>query len=452
MPVVDPGFLKALIDRASQDAGLTAQDLIFVSLARERNIPVVAIPDVPSLLLFGQGRHGRLMRSGANDRDSAIGTAIAVNKAWTNAVIARLGYPSVRHVLVRDENQAIAAAGVIGFPLVVKPVASGMGKGVCADVRTLDECRRAYHAAAKHALRGVLIEGHVPGDDHRLAVFGGRLAWVVLRRPASVTGDGSRSIEALIADENARRNALPASEKGGRYPIKVDAELRHHLQKQGLELESVVADGQLVRLGSVANVARGGTYEDVTQRVHPDNVAMAEGIASALRMDAIGIDFLTPDITRSWREVPSAVIEVNETPGAGTAHYCGRVLDRLFNEGIETRVEFILLANLSARALPDDVLARSRRRGGAVGFLSATRTLIDGHAIGHDGQSLNARMLSLLLDSRIGTIVASLGLDDLIREGILLDRVDHAVIGPGLPPQIQALIRAHARVVEMVGE
>ena len=52
----------------------------------------------------------------------------------------------------------------------------------------------------------------------------------------------------------------------------------------------------------------------VTDRVHADNRGMAEAIARCFRLDTVGIDFLTADITKSWREVRCAVIEVNSSP------------------------------------------------------------------------------------------------------------------------------------------
>ena len=438
------------IASAARPSALTAQDLMFIRLARQRGIPVRVLEAVPRGLLLGQGRRGRLVQAAANDRDSAIGTMIAADKSVTNRMLSLLGFPGVVHRVVRDEEEALRAARRIGFPLVVKPVASGKGTGVVADVRSLDEVRAAFRIARRHAPRGVLVERHVPGDDHRLAVHGGRFAWSVARRPARVVGDGRRSIAELIDAENARRASLPARDRPLIEAIVVDDELRGHLAKSGLGLASVPPEDSVVTLRSIANVSKGGTYEDVTDRVHPDNRAMAEAIAAALRMDALGIDYLTTDVSRSWREVSGAVIEINETPGAGTEHYVGIILDRLFPEGATSRVPYVVVAGDVPDGTLEAILARLRDEGEVVALLGDGLCSVGGVARGIAGQGLPDRMASVLLDPRVTTVVARLDAATLVREGILATPIDRLVLGAGLPADAEALARLHARAVEVV--
>jgi D-alanine-D-alanine ligase-like ATP-grasp enzyme len=97
--------------------------------------------------------------------------------------------------------------------VVVKPVASGKGNGVSAFVVDDDDLAFAFNKAASASQTGVIIERHVVGNDHRLAVFGGKVAWVVARYPASVQGDGVSSIGQLIEIENQRRQNDPISKE-----------------------------------------------------------------------------------------------------------------------------------------------------------------------------------------------------------------------------------------------
>src|SRR5690606_29814515 len=84
---------------------------------------------------------------------------------------------------------------------------------------------------------------------------------------------------------------------------------------QGFKPDDRQATGVVVQLRSTANISRGGTLRDCSAAIHPDNREMAESLARCFHLDAAGIDFITPDISRSWREVDCAVIEVNATPG-----------------------------------------------------------------------------------------------------------------------------------------
>jgi len=53
----------------------------------------------------------------------------------------------------------------------------------------------------------------------------------------------------------------------------------------------------------------------VTGRIHTDNRFLAERAARIIGLDIAGVDFLCPDISRSWREVGGAICEVNAQPG-----------------------------------------------------------------------------------------------------------------------------------------
>lgn len=177
--------------------------------AKAKGIPVAVISNSPPTLLLGQGNFGRFMYQTFTDRDSTIGTKISKSKFLSNQLIQRLGFPGVQHVRVTQEEHLARAVQKIGFPLVVKPISNGQGNGVFANINSFDECIQAFHKASNFSNEGVLIERFVKGEDHRLAVFSGKLAWAVTRSPPSVVGDGSRSIKALIQIENARRSRLP---------------------------------------------------------------------------------------------------------------------------------------------------------------------------------------------------------------------------------------------------
>ena len=53
----------------------------------------------------------------------------------------------------------------------------------------------------------------------------------------------------------------------------------------------------------------------MTDVVHPDNRKMALRAAAASGLDAVGIDFITRDISRSYKEVGGAICELNAKPG-----------------------------------------------------------------------------------------------------------------------------------------
>ncbi|MBY0442226.1 MAG: hypothetical protein K2Q25_08845 [Mycobacteriaceae bacterium] len=87
----------------------------------------------------------------------------------------------------------------------------------------------------------------------------------------------------------------------------MDDEASDFLRRQGLDIDSVPDAGRRVVLRCSANISTGGTAEDVTHLVHPDNRALAERTARVIGLDIAGIDFLTTDVSRSWRDVGGAI-------------------------------------------------------------------------------------------------------------------------------------------------
>ena len=71
----------------------------------------------------------------------------------------------------------------------------------------------------------------------------------------------------------------------------------------------------MVYLRKTANLSTGGTAIDVTDVIHPDNRLMAERAIRAVGLDIGGVDFLTTDITQSYRDTGGAICEINAGPG-----------------------------------------------------------------------------------------------------------------------------------------
>ena len=84
--------------------------------------------------------------------------------------------------------------------------------------------------------------------------------------------------------------------------LELDAQAQKMLERAGLTADSVPEAGQVVYLRSTANLSTGGTATDVTDVIHPDNREMAERAVRAIGLDVGGVDFLSKDITESYRE------------------------------------------------------------------------------------------------------------------------------------------------------
>lgn len=415
-----------------------------IDQAQRRSIPVAPVAANAYIWMLGHGSNAKHYSEAANEGDSFTGMRLQHDKTMSNTWVKKLGFPGVEHAVARDFSQAQSIAHQLNYPVVVKPVASGKGNGVSAYVVDDDDLALAFDKAASASQTGVIIERHVQGHDHRLAVFGGKVAWVVARYPASVQGDGVSSIAQLIEIENQRRQHDPISKELGLIPMVVEPDMVQHLKKQGLTLDSQPPRNLTVKLRSIANISKGGSLADVTDVTHPDNIEMAQSLARCFRMDTLGVDFMTPDISRSWREVTGAVIEVNGMPGILFDDRAARILEASFGTRSNGRIPSVMLIdpphNLSAKIvqwLSDCQLC--------VGWVGEQITELNGRQRCQATDPMHHRLGALLADPGCEAVVIESSAQQIQTTGLPLDQFDLALVFTPLPNDLSALLRRHSK-------
>ena len=419
--------------------------------AHARGIPWFQVLETTDLIQLGQGRRRRLTRGSTSDGTPQISHWLSSDKLLCSTFLRGLGIPTPHQISVDDAEAAVAAARSIGYPVVVKPLAGFNGRGVTVGVTRDGDMAAAFRNAAA-LRRGVLVESYVAGDAYRLIVVDGRFASASRFEQASVVGDGHSTIAALVARENAR----PLRGQGfasGLLPIPTDAFTRDVLAAQGLSFKTVPEAGRTVRLRQTANLSTGGKRIDVTAIVHPDTRRMAEQIGRAVGIDIMGLDFITPDITRSFRDQACAVNEVNTNPGfgyggpdVGTPEEAVRILDYLFPPGAPTRIPIIHVHGAGeADAVVDDLRQRLSDGFGPVGCASGRGLMVDGLLLDpapRVGDVFAAR--ALLCNSTVACALLAVPSETVTRHGVGTDLADVAVLtGEGLTHA--ALVRAITR-------
>lgn len=413
-----------------------------VSVAGRRGIPVYPVAAGSEVWLYGQGSAGIRMFWAASEPDSPMGVRLSRDKALSNRLVVRAGFPGVVHATARTPDEAVAIADRIGYPVVAKPLERGMGVGVTTGIRDRGTLLEAFRIAGEATSRGVLVERHVEGIDHRLSVFGGRLAWASARFPPAVVGDGRSTILELIGRENAARSRVRQAGEGLK-PIVVDDGLRRHLSGQGQSLEDRPSPGESVRLRGVANTAQGGTFEDVTSRMHSDNRDLAETLARVFRLDAIGVDLIIADIGQSWRGQPCAVIEVNATQGIGCEAHAEIILARRFPGKTQGRIPSVVLIDCPG-SVRDTVVGCLVDGGLRVGEANGRRTRLAGQDRPGAGRPLAAGVRALLLDPACDAIVIEATAEEILDQGFPLDRCDLVLGGSSFPEDLRTLVAACA--------
>ena len=190
------------------------------------------------------------------------------------------------------------------------------------------------------------METFIQGFDHRMLVVNNELVAVAKRVPGHVVGDGISTVAQLIERVNADPRRGIGHEKV-LTRLELDHQAERLLEQAGHTVDSVLPAGEVFYLRSTGNLSTGGTAVDVTDVVHPDNREMAVRAAAAIGLDVCGVDFLTPDITRSYRDVGGGICEVNAAQGfrmhvapseGKPRDVAGKVMDMLFPTGAPTRI------------------------------------------------------------------------------------------------------------------
>ena len=298
--------------RFAQRRALGPSTMSLVRAAEERRIPWIRLNE-QSLIQFGHGRYQQRIQATVTSRTSHIAVELASDKEETNRILANLGLPVPRQRLVQSADDAVAAAERIGYPVVVKPFNANHGRGISIHLSTAEQVRTAFEVAREHS-RSVIVESFITGDDHRMLVINGELVAVSQRVPGHVVGDGVHTIEQLVEEVNSDPRRGIGHEKVLTRLV-FDHQAETMLARKGYTKDTVPAAGERVFLRSTGNLSTGGTATDVTDLVHPDNVEMATRAVKAIGLDVGGVDFLTTDITESYKEIGGAICEINAAPG-----------------------------------------------------------------------------------------------------------------------------------------
>jgi cyanophycin synthetase len=426
---VPPGFdFEAERDefiRFAQRRALGPSTMALVRAAEERKIPWIRLND-QSLIQFGHGRYQQRIQATVTSRTSHIAVELASDKEETNRILGNLGLPVPQQRLVQTADDAVSAAERIGYPVVVKPYNANHGRGISIHLTTSEQVAEAFEIAREHS-RSVIVESFITGEDHRMLVINGELVAVALRVPGHVVGDGQHTIEQLVEEVNRDPRRGVGHEKVLTRLV-FDHQAEALLSNKGYSRETIPLAGEQVFLRSTGNLSTGGTATDMTDRVHPDNIAMAVRAVKAIGLDVGGVDFLSTDVTESYKEVGGAICEINAAPGfrmhmapsEGRARDVGGpVMDMLFPPGTPTRIPIAAITGTNGKTTTARMLAHIQKLAGQhVGLTSTDGVYIDGQrtVAGDMTGPIATRMV--LSDPTVDVAVLEVARGGLLRAGM----------------------------------
>ncbi|HEX3128235.1 MAG TPA: cyanophycin synthetase [Thermoanaerobaculia bacterium] len=380
-----PAELESLVRLAQRKAfGPSTGSL--VRAAEERDIPWIRLNE-RSLVQLGHGKFQRRIQATVTSETRHIAVEIASDKRLTNQILHDLGLPVPRQQRIRTVEGAVEAAREIGYPVVVKPLDGNHGRGVSINLKTEEQVRAAFGEAYERS-SVVIVESFQEGHDYRILVVNGKVFAVSQRVPGHVVGDGVHTIGQLVDIVNSDPRRGVGHEKV-LTRLEIDVQANTLLEQAGLTLDAVLPEGQVFYLRSTGNLSTGGTAIDRTDVLHYDNRIMAERAVKAVGLDVGGVDYISPDISRSYKEVGGAIVEINAAPGfrmhvaptEGTPRdVAGPVIDMLFPRDTPYRIPIAAITGTNGKTTTTRMVGHILKLSGCtVGMTTSDGVYIDGN-------------------------------------------------------------------------
>ncbi len=406
-----------------------------VDAAIRRGIPAMRL-DEWNLVQLGYGANARKIQATIASTTRHLGVQIAGDKDLTKSILGFHGIPVPKGKITRNFEDAVEIAESIGWPLVVKPLDASQGRGIVTNINSMVELRIGFDEAKK--FRGtILIEQFLKGRDYRLLVVDHKFVAASERIPAHVIGDGKRTVRELVALENQDPRRGESHEKV-LTKIKLDAVSEQLLSLRGLFLDSVLDEGQTVFLKTTANLSTGGTAVDVTDRVHPSNIEMAERIARLVDLDIVGVDIVSEVIDRPIEDVRGGIVEVNAAPGfrmhlaptSGKSRPVGEaVVDMLFPPGHESRIPIITVTGTNGKTTTARLCAHiALQAGKSVGLTTSDGIYIRSRRVQKGDTTGPTSAAVVLRDPSVNFAVLETARGGLLRAGIGYDWSNAAIV------------------------
>jgi cyanophycin synthetase len=409
-----------------------------VEEAASRGIPWIRLNKY-SLCQLGYGANQKRIQATVTSETSSIGVELACDKEDTKYLLEQAEVEVPRGDIIRRERSLEEACRYVGYPLVIKPVDGNHGRGITVDIQNYEDALVAYGTAKDSSRSGaIIVEKFITGEDYRLLVINNVLTAAALRTPAHVIGDGTSTIQELVdkVNEDPRRGY---GHENVLTKITINDLTKTIIKDAGYTVDSIIPQGERLLLKDTANLSTGGTAEDVTDIMHPANVAMAERISKIIDLDICGIDVMTSDISKPLSETGGAVLEVNAGPGfrmhlAPTSglprNVAAPVVDKLFpNQGDTGRIPIVAISGTNGKTTTTRLMSHIAKMSGyRVGYTTSDGVYIQNRLLMKGDCTGPASAEFVLRDPTVNFAVLECARGGLLRAGLGFGNCDIGIV------------------------
>ena len=229
---------------------------------------------------------------------------ITNNKYYTSDLLNKNNIPVPKFMLYNTNNKIMNNHN-LEYPIVVKTLSGTGGIGVIMNNNNIHDLEKSLNKS--NSYDKLLIEEQLVGNDYRLLVYNNEIIDVLLRNKPYVIGNGKDNITKLV--ETYNKNL-----KQGQFKIhNVDTKV---LKEQDKNLNSIPSIREKVIVSKVCNYHNGSKINRIPlDTVHVDNIDMVLKAVNITGSKLSGVDFISKDISVSWKKNGGKIIEINNGPG-----------------------------------------------------------------------------------------------------------------------------------------
>lgn len=428
-------IVKDLIDiRERRLFGPSTQAI--VDMANRRDIPFFRL-DSYNLVQLGTGKYHKRVRATITSDTSLIAVETADNKYLTSLMLKDAGIPVPETIKTDNLDEIIGFHENINAALVIKPIDSYLGKNSMVDISTKEEIISGFELA-KEFSDFVLVQPFIKNaNSYRFLVIDYKFVAAAELRPPRIIGNGLNSVKELIDILNNEPERMPG-DKNKLSKVEIDIMTERILKAKNLTLESILPAGEALVIKKTGNPRLGGTSENVTAKVHPFNIFLAERAARVIGLNVAGVDILAESIETPINENGGVVLEVNAAPDfrmhinpavGESINVAEHLINMLFPEGTKTRVPLFSITGTTGKTITARFLDHCLRKEGYKTGLTTSDGLFINNIPLMKGDMTYPEHVSLVLkDPTIDCAILETSREGIIRSGLGYKFADYGIV------------------------
>lgn len=233
-----------------------------------------------------------------NNCNHKIGIELVSDRLRTQFLLKKVGLPVPQNQAVYFQGDLKAAIEKVGsYPVKIEPLDAANKQGITLNINNFKKAKAACQLALQESKSGgILVEKYYCGCKYRILVVNGRILRVIEIMPAYVVKEKQSIQEKSLATSDR----LPSN--GSEKNQQTCSHTSNSLSEANKPINLNVADANQDKI--ICNF---------TNKIHLQNVYLAQIVATIVGLDAVEIEIVCDDLSLPLSLSNGVIIDVNSS-------------------------------------------------------------------------------------------------------------------------------------------